>query len=256
MISIIIPTYNSEKYINETINSIINQTYQNYEVIVCDNKSSDNTIKIIKKLTVGCKNKFNFYIRSDSGVADALNCGFSNAKGDFLCWLNSDDKFFDNNVLKNTILYFKQFRDKDFLVGNFVNIDQNNKIIKPFYSFLPKKKIKLFFFYNQIFTGSLFFKKKTFQNFIKFDEKYKYAFEYDFLCFLLKNYNGIYLNKFLSYFRILPNALSSNKNDLKKEFKEILKKYNLIYSNSIIARTWFHLRNKNLLEVILDKIKY
>ena len=73
--SIIIPTFNSEKFIKRTLNSIIKQTYENYEVIICDNQSIDNTIKIVNKFQIKNK-KIKLIIREDSGVADDLNFGF------------------------------------------------------------------------------------------------------------------------------------------------------------------------------------
>ena len=117
--SIIIPTFNSEKFLERTLNSINEQTYENYEVIICDNQSIDNTIKIINKFQLDNK-KIKLIIRKDVGVADALNFGFENSSGDVLCWLNSDDYYFDNNVLNDVE---KKIKDYDYLVGNFINID-------------------------------------------------------------------------------------------------------------------------------------
>ena len=90
-ISVIIPTYNSEKYIKKSLNSIFIQNFDNYEIIICDNLSNDNTINIIKKTSYSFKKKIKIYSRKDKGVADALNFGFTKANGDILCWLNSDD---------------------------------------------------------------------------------------------------------------------------------------------------------------------
>ena len=247
--SIIIPTFNSEKFLERTLNSIIEQTYGNYEVIICDNQSIDNTIKIINKFQLDNK-KIKLIIRKDVGVADALNFGFENSSGDILCWLNSDDYYFDNNVLSDVE---KKIKDYDYLVGNFINIDEHDELIKYFYAYIPFKKVKKLFFYNQIFTGALFFKNYTFK---KFDTNFKFSFEYDLLFFIFKNYNGIYLDKFLACFRILPNALSSNKKELKEEFFELINRYNLFYSNNIFLRIFSYIRHKTLHKVIKSKIKY
>lgn len=256
-ISIVVPTYNSETYVAEAIQSILIQNYKDFEVIICDNESTDNTISIIKNKLIGKDiEKFKFFVRSDIGVADALNYGFSRSSGKILCWLNSDDKFFDENVFSKIVKNFQNNHNIDYIVGNFINIDSNGKKIKKFYSYIPKKKIKNFFYYNQIFTGSFFFSKKLFSNFLNFNIEYKYAFEYDLIFFSLKNYNGFYCNIFLAYFRILPNALSANKEKLYIEFNLLLKKYNLKYSNSIIIRFYSHFINGNLLKVIIEKIKF
>jgi glycosyltransferase involved in cell wall biosynthesis len=250
-ISIVIPTFNSEKFLKNTLDSILSQTYENYEVIICDNYSKDKTKSIVNYYKKICNN-IKFFQKKDSGVAEALNFGFSKAKGQLLCWLNSDDLYFHNNVLDIISKTYKKNKF-DFIVGNFVNIDSQNKIIKSFYSFIPKKKIKYFFFYNQIFTGSLFFSKHAYKKFNYFDISYKYSFEYDIILFLLKNFKGLYINNFLSCFRILPTALSSNKILLKKEMGMLLKKYRLIYVNFLILRIFSYFINKSLTQVIINK---
>lgn len=91
MISIITPTYNSEKYLEACIQSIFNQSYKDYEHIIVDGASSDRTIEIIKNY----EHQYNLrYIsEKDQGMYDAITKGFNMAKGDILCWLNSDDMY-------------------------------------------------------------------------------------------------------------------------------------------------------------------
>ena len=250
-ISIIIPTFNSAKFIKYTISSILKQDYQKWEVIICDNNSSDDTLQKIKKL-VKSDNRFKFLIKKDNGVADALNNGFKVSSGKILCWLNSDDIFY--NI--KTLSIANKFINKTckFINGNFLNIDSKGKVLRSFYSYLPNYKIKKYFFYNQIFTGSFFFSKDIFNSFGKFNEKYKYSFEYELITFCLKNYRGKHINEFLSCFRILPNSLSSNKKELKDEFFEILKKEKLVYINSLILRIYGFYISKNLIYAFLNRL--
>ena len=255
-ISIIIPTYNSEKYIEYSVLSIFKQKYKNYEIIVCDNKSKDKTISILKKLSKKKNFLIKIFIRKDKGVADALNYGFRKAKGDIICWLNSDDLFNHEFVFSNINKAFQNNLKKSYLVGNFLNINKFNKVIKFFYSFIPSKKMKNIFYYNQIFTGSFFFKKNVLKSFGKFNLKYKYAFEYEIIIHALKKYEGIYLNDFLSCFRILPTALSSNKLELKKEFDEILLNEKLKFSNSLLFKTISYIKQKVIFGVIFQKLNF
>lgn len=88
LISIVIPTYNSEKYIGETLSSILNQNYTNLEIIIQDGGSTDSTLSIVKSFD---NNFITLFNEKDNGQYNAINKGFSKAKGDIYCWLNSDD---------------------------------------------------------------------------------------------------------------------------------------------------------------------
>lgn len=88
LVSIIIATYNSDDFLNQAINSILVQTYPNYELIIIDGGSTDNTIKIVKSY----EEKINYWISEpDRGVYDAWNKGITVAKGDWICFVGSDD---------------------------------------------------------------------------------------------------------------------------------------------------------------------
>ena len=101
-ISIITVTKNSEKYLKKNIESVLTQSYKNYEHIIVDGNSSDKTIKIIKSY----KNKIK-YIRNinDKGLYHAMNVGIKKSKGDIIGILNSDDIYF-RNTLKIVNKYF------------------------------------------------------------------------------------------------------------------------------------------------------
>lgn len=96
-ISIITVVYNSEKYIEATIQSIINQTYKNFEYIIIDGNSKDKTIDIIKSY----EDKISYWISEpDEGLYDAMNKGIKIAKGDYLLFINSGDKLYDSTTLE------------------------------------------------------------------------------------------------------------------------------------------------------------
>jgi len=95
--SIIIPAYNAEKYIEQTLESIYNQTYENFEIIVIDDCSVDKTYQILQKH----ENIKLFKTEVNSRQGTARNIGLDNCKGDYVLFLDSDDTFFDENVLEN-----------------------------------------------------------------------------------------------------------------------------------------------------------
>ena len=117
IVTVITPTYNQVEFIEDTIKSVITQTtYSNIEFIIIDGESSDGTDKLVNKYRDTYKIK---YVREkDSGQADAINKGLNLASGDIVCWLNSDDMFYDNKVIDGVINAFKEKEALDIVFGN------------------------------------------------------------------------------------------------------------------------------------------
>lgn len=97
--SIIIPTYNSEATLQRTLNSILEQLYSNFEIVIVDGISKDNTIAIIQT-NASKDNRIKFSSEKDNGIYDAMNKGIQNAGGEWLYFLGSNDYLANNNVLK------------------------------------------------------------------------------------------------------------------------------------------------------------
>ncbi|MFN3917736.1 MAG: glycosyltransferase [Flavobacteriales bacterium] len=100
IVSVIIPAYNAEKYIEETVASVINQSYKNIELIVVNDGSKDNTLK---KLETFNDKRLKIITQPNSGVSVARNKGFEMAKGEYICFLDADDVFKPENILAKKI---------------------------------------------------------------------------------------------------------------------------------------------------------
>lgn len=130
-LSIITITYNSEKTLRDTINSVLKQTYQNIEYLIIDGASKDNTIAIIKEYEPLFKGRMKWISEPDKGIYDAMNKGICMATGDIIGILNSDDLYMDNNVLENIAHAFNQTK-VDAVYGNLLFVEENNtnKIVR------------------------------------------------------------------------------------------------------------------------------
>ena len=130
-ISIITVTYNSEKTLAETLQSILAQSYYNIESIIIDGSSKDNTISIIKEYEPLFNGKMKWVSEPDKGLYDAMNKGIHMATGDIIGILNSDDFYTDSNVLQDIALSFKNNKI-DCLYGNlyFVDSIETNKVVR------------------------------------------------------------------------------------------------------------------------------
>ena len=120
-ISIITVCYNSEKYIRSTIESVLNQTYENIEYIVIDGCSKDSTVAIIKEYEPKFNGRMKWLSESDKGIYDAMNKGIKMASGDVVGILNSDDRYISDDVL-SLIVETMSKNDVDSCYGNLLYV--------------------------------------------------------------------------------------------------------------------------------------
>jgi len=127
-ISIIIPVYNRENYISKTLESVLFQTNENWECLIIDDGSTDNTVNVIKSYLIKDK-RFKFFERSESkrkGVSSCRNIGLENANGDFVIFLDSDD-LLEKNCLENRINFMTLNPNFDVWVFNMAFLDGSKK---------------------------------------------------------------------------------------------------------------------------------
>jgi glycosyltransferase involved in cell wall biosynthesis len=195
-ISIITVVYNGEKYLEETIKSVINQTYQNIEYIIIDGGSTDGTIDIIKKY----EDKIDYWIsEKDEGISDAFNKGLNKATGDIIGLINADDYYNDNTV----DLIIKNYnKDIDIYYGSIIKIDNsNNKIyLKSSKDALKSiDKCNMRFIYHPTF----FITSKLYEKYKYFNNNYNLAMDYEFLSRIdFKKIKSCYIESYLTIMRI------------------------------------------------------
>ena len=104
-VSVILPCLNGERYISETIESLRNQTYANFQVVFVDNGSSDTSVRIARKAVIGDR-RFRFVKELRRGIARALNRGLREANGEIITFLDMDD-FYHKNALQRIVEEFE-----------------------------------------------------------------------------------------------------------------------------------------------------
>jgi len=168
-ITIITAVLNSDKYLEECFDSIYNQTFKDFEHIVVDGGSTDNSIEIIKKYD----NKIDYWFsKKDKGIYDAFNRGMSLASGQYIGFVNSDDKLtVDSLNLLNR--YIENYPDKDFIFGAV------KKHWGTLYGYYPWKIHFTWGFYSSHSTG-FFIKKKSAKKVGNYNLEYKYSADYDY----------------------------------------------------------------------------
>ena len=130
LVSVIIPAYNHEKYVQETIQSVIDQTYQNIELIIIDDGSKDNTWQKIQEMKDICEKRFvrvHFETKENEGVCKTLNLLLDNAQGEYVALIASDDKY-KPNAIEKEIEFLMLNPDYALCVGDNEIIDSDSKL--------------------------------------------------------------------------------------------------------------------------------
>lgn len=256
LISIIIPTYNRAHIIRETIDSIVVQTYSNWECIIVDDGSLDNSIEIISGFIANDK-RFQVFSRPSSKVKGASSCrnyGFEKSKGDYICWFDSDD-IYSPNALET----YKNAFDKetDVVIGKLQKVDlDSNKILSE--STIFSENIIEDYFTGKIsyfVSGPIWKRNYLEQQDLLFDESISNLDDWDFnLRMLYKNPTIKYLKTAFIQYRIHENSLSHELQKL--NFEEIESEFLARNKHLLILQAYTFVNKKVLLSFVKDRYKY
>ena len=182
LISVITVVKNGGKYLEQTIQSVTNQSYDNIEYIIIDGESTDGTLDLLKKY----EHKISYWVSEpDNGIYDAMNKGVKLSSGEYIYFLNSGDTFY-NNMVFSDLIKLMDSKLFTFVYGN-INLsaqDGNFSIIKG-------KKIKLKeLIYGMVCHQALLVKKEVFTNIGFFNTKLKVAADYEWTIKLFKSHES------------------------------------------------------------------
>lgn len=190
LVTVITVVFNSGEYLEDTILSVLNQSYENIEYIIIDGGSTDKTVEIIKNY----QNKIDYWVSEpDKGIYDAMNKGISLASGEIISLLNAGDLFTGHQVINSVLKYFYE-NNCDILAGSVNRYSWDGKLT------FPVHKDYSYFSKNVHYTmpvnhPSTFVRKNVYKKVGLYETKYKIAGDYDFV---YRAYHDKEINMFLT----------------------------------------------------------
>jgi len=250
MISIVTPSFNQGKYIRQTIDSVLNQDYPNFEYYVIDGGSTDDTVDILRSYG----DRIHWVSAIDQGQADAINKGFQAANGDILAYINSDDYYLPGafrqvaRAFSNTNVHW--------VSGDYRIIDQDGRPIQPFVTSYKRfwrrfSSLGVFSIINYIAQPSTFWRRDLLMQAGCLDLNLHYALDYDILMRVFQIVPPVILEQPLSIFRI--HKSSKGGSQFQKQFNEeltVLRRYN---KNRTLDT--LHMMHNELIKLIYQLIK-
>ena len=217
--SIITPSYNQGQFIERAILSVLDQDYPDFEHIVVDNCSDDNTLEILKSYP-----HLRWISEPDNGQSEAINKGFQMAEGEILAWLNADESYYKNtfNIIRE---HYIQNESVDVFYGDVDFVDGEGKLIR------HKREIDfdeniLLYYGCYIPSAATFFRRRIIEEGQYLNESYHYTMDFEYYVRLSKKgYTFKHIPKTLANFMWTGDNKSLNANRRKKERNRVQRKY-------------------------------
>lgn len=190
LVSVIISVLNGRNTLQTCIDSIISQTYPNIELIIIDGHSTDGTVEILRSNTHNIQ-----YWKSapDNGIYDAWNKGLLIAKGSWICFIGSDDRFSSKDTISKLICSINESNSNASLISGLSNyLDENGNSIKVIGEKWDWNKNKYF---QRIAHPGTLHKAELFRQYGYFNAEFKIAGDYDFLCRLDEHVETIFVDE-------------------------------------------------------------
>jgi glycosyltransferase involved in cell wall biosynthesis len=218
LITVITPSRNQGHYIADCLLSIHDQTHQQIEHIVLDGMSTDNTADVVAAYPS------KFLQRKDTGPAQAINRGLDMALGDVVCWLNSDDLFFDCEVLATVAKIFEQHPKVDVVTGDGYYMTEDGRLLQPIVPPHPNRMTK-----EWIGRYDMFLQPATFwrRNSLRLDETLHYGFDWQLWNeFYKADLSVLYVPRYFAHYRLHGSSLTQlDPPARRRELYELVKKY-------------------------------
>ena len=204
LVSIIITTYNHAKFIAVAINSALSQTYNNVEILVIDDGSTDNTRDIVSKYK-----DVDYYYQKNQGLPAARNSGIEKAKGEFISFLDADDFLYPRGIEIN-ISFLLNDKNIAFVSGAYINVDEFGNETEESSIRIEGNNFHHLLVGNYIGNpGTVLYRKNVIEKYL-FNISLKCIEDYDIYLRISKDFKIVNHEKFIAAYRRLSNSMSSN----------------------------------------------
>jgi len=248
-VSVITIVKNGMPFVAETIQSVINQDYESIEYIVIDSVSNDGTVEYV----LSYKDKVTkFLSEKDFGIADAFNKGLRLASGDYIMFLNADDKFYKTDVISSLVSHAERNGHPTFLYGDCAVLDRNTGHKK----YIASIKFKL----DSLLKGqmpphpSMFVHKSYFKKYGNFDSSFKIAMDFEWFIRGIKSSSIIHVPSIITSVR---DGGISTRSQIKviSEIISALKKNRYLPSKFTLIILWLYFLSSYMSRLILTKLR-
>lgn len=256
-ISVIIPLFNKVSYIEETLRTLVSQNYPNLEVIIEDGGSRDGSLEVVKKFAKKYPKQFRWSSQKDKGQSDAINKGLKKATGEILTYLNADDVYKENCLIKVSE-FFNLNPNARWLFGLCDIIDEKGKEIRQpitkYKNYWLRKKFNYnnLLILNFISQMACFFRKDAYIKVGGFSLNQNYVLDYEYWLRLGKEYQPGFIDQYLASFRIGPKTKSSE--GFVKQFKDEFEVSKKFTNNKLVI--FLHLLHFRLIITSYQFLKY
>ena len=236
--SIITVTYNAGKVLEDTILSVISQTYRNVEYIIVDGNSKDNTLEIIGNHS---KHISKMVSEPDKGLYDAMNKGIRMATGDYLCFLNAGDKFHEKETLQKIAETLKDKDLPDVIYGETAIVDEDGNFLHMRRLSTPDRLNWKSFKQGMLVCHQAFLAKRELALKYPYDMQYRFSADFDWCIRIMKEANCLH-NTRLTLIDYLNEGMTTrnHKASLKERFRIMAKHYGWV--STILHHCWFVIR--------------
>lgn len=204
LVSIVLPVYNGARFLRDSIDSCLMQTYPNIELIVVDDASKDNSVDIVKSFD---DDRIRLICHPvNKKLPMALNTGFANSSGSYLTW-TSDDNYYVPTAIAEMVTFLKEHPEIDFLFANQYDVDESGKVVgevKPG----PFEKLTEWC----CASGGFLYRRVVYEKLGDYDGKFPLAQDYDYWLRAYMHFRLGHLDRFLYYSRVHPGQMTNRFN--------------------------------------------